>query len=97
MIPCAIRVMNDSARRTSAACFGRGKGVNVPDAGKLYIRLYDTERGGPPHAFQCIMPIDTSDAIPTVHSCNRVTRTERGMLAHLWLVHGIKRQMELNL
>lgn len=54
--------------------------------------LYDTLNGGPPRAFECLIPCDTDDAIPRVFSCGKVCRTERGMKMHLKLVHHFEAQ-----
>lgn len=65
---------------------------------RLYIPLYDTANGGPPLGFRCAFtphnPTGRECAAPRC-PCRRVLRTERGMLAHLWAVHKIKRQEEL--
>jgi len=67
----------------------------------LYLRLYDHRNGGGARAFQCqVCPHCNQVGQANYHkheftTCNRVTRTERGMWAHLWFSHGIKRQKEL--
>src|SRR6266852_364558 len=49
----------------------------------MYEPLYPPD-GAPLRAFRC-----------KAADCGRVTRTERGMKAHCWLVHHTKLQLEL--
>ena len=51
----------------------------------LFIPLYDQENGGLPSAWKCLSP-----------QCNRLTKTKRGMLIHMRLVHGIRLQMDFD-
>ena len=64
-----------------------------------YISLHG-EDGGAAQGFRCkvvVHWVDTKNgqAEPHFAQCSKVTRTERGMLTHLWRVHKIKRQGEL--
>lgn len=62
---------------------------------RLYIPLYDHKDGGPPLGFRCNAHANPETFPRFGKPCVRVLRTERGMIAHLWSVHKIKRQLEL--
>lgn len=65
----------------------------------IYRPLYDTENGGPPRAFECLMfKGETAKYTPLLENrnpCGHVTRTERGMKTHLTVVHGFKAQLDI--
>lgn len=64
----------------------------------LWTPLYPVE-GGPARAFRCNFRNAIREAMNFKAAdsdfCNRVTRTERGMRAHLSRVHGVEQQGEL--
>ena len=60
-----------------------------------YTPLYDNERGGPPRAFRCEQCNRDNGLRPGWPSKARVTRTEKGMLIHIHICHGIERQPRL--
>jgi len=53
----------------------------------LYVPLYPPY-GGKPRAFGCQLSKGPK-------ACSAITKTERGMLSHLWHTHKIKLQMDL--
>lgn len=57
----------------------------------MYKPLYPPE-GAPCLGFVCTLRVEHNG---TLEDCGRVTRTERGMKAHAWKRHGVKRQMDL--
>lgn len=57
--------------------------------------LYDTEHGGGAKAWICLIPVDTDDYIPQVHSCGKITRTLKGMTMHHKRVHNFEEQGQL--
>lgn len=58
--------------------------------------LYDTLNGGPPKAFECLIPKPGAEHwhhdTMTYDPCGKITRTERGMRMHLKLVHHFEAQ-----
>lgn len=58
---------------------------------RIYVPLFDNDKGGSAKGFSCQVDVGDTEAKP----CRAVTRTERGMLSHLWSVHRIKRQGSL--
>ena len=60
-----------------------------------YVRpLYDPVNGGPPRAFKCLLAKDAGvrGRVLVMEWCNKVTRTEIGMKAHLKRVHCFEEQ-----
>jgi hypothetical protein len=57
--------------------------------------LWD-DTGPPPHGYVCLIHIPHRDCLDNPCAvCNRVTRTRKGMMSHLRIVHGTKLQKEL--
>jgi hypothetical protein len=50
--------------------------------------LVDVENGGPPRAFECLLPNETG-------CCGKITRTLSGMKAHQRTVHAFVPQADL--
>jgi hypothetical protein len=69
-------------------------------AAKFYDPLYSRD-GGPPRAYECLMPSDSGSKAPihrTGHEppCGHILRTADGMMRHLALSHALSIQITLD-